>query len=293
MEEKMINIDFKLNPVWHGEYTDVLVDLGYALEKGACFAQDYQSALFLYSIAAKAGNPQAINNMGRLYANGLGVEKDLERAVSLYEDAASRGNTDAMDNLGDVYAHGLLTGKPDYRKAFNWCREAADLGDTEGLFSVANCYHWGWGTKQNREKAFRIFRRLFENGYTHAAFYMGLYHQEGIAVQRDYDKALRYYWIGASEDCGYCWNQLGEMYANGPGVEKDLPTALSYYRRAADLDDETACLNLGWYYEFKKKQPDEAIRWYRKGAQLGNDWCVKRLEKLEAPMEEEKPTESI
>ena len=152
MEEKTTTIEFRLNPVWHGEDTDVIVDLGYALENGTCFAQDYQSALFLYSTAAKAGNPQAINNIGWLYANGLGVEKDLEHAVSLYEDAASRGNTIAMVNLGNVYEGGLLAGKPDYKKAFFWYREAADLGDKKRDCSTSPTAITGDGAPSKTEK---------------------------------------------------------------------------------------------------------------------------------------------
>ncbi len=57
MEEKITHIEIKSNPDWQGEGSDFLVDLGYALEKGTCFTQDYQSALFFYSTAADAGNP--------------------------------------------------------------------------------------------------------------------------------------------------------------------------------------------------------------------------------------------
>lgn len=66
---------------------------------------------------------------------------------------------------------------------------------------------------------------------------------------------------------------------------EDIDAVLEQYRRYADLGDEIACLNLGRYYEVEKKQPDEAVRWYLKGARLGNDRCVKWLEKLGASAE--------
>lgn len=66
---------------------------------------------------------------------------------------------------------------------------------------------------------------------------------------------------------------------------EDTDAVIEQYRRDADRDDEIACLNLGRYYEVEKKQPDEAIRWYLKGARLGELQCTMRLEKLGASAE--------
>lgn len=66
---------------------------------------------------------------------------------------------------------------------------------------------------------------------------------------------------------------LGVMYANGQGVTKDDAEAVKWYRKAADLGFAIAQVNLGVAYANGKgvaKDDAEALKWYRKAAELGN-----------------------
>ncbi len=99
---------------------DLLVQIGFALEKGTVFEQNYPAAISFYSAAAGAGNAQAMNNIGWMLENGLGTDRDVHLAVEAFADAAQNGSTCAMVNLGNVYEIGLLDGTPDYKKAFIW-----------------------------------------------------------------------------------------------------------------------------------------------------------------------------
>ena len=172
----MSKYEIKLNPEWDESGYDFLVDAGYAFENGTVFQQSYEMAHTCYSIAAKAGDAQAINNLGWLYENGLGVDKNVEKAISIFEYAAKLGNATAMVNLGNIYEYGLLDSVPDYKKAFSYYKAAAKTGDLKGIFNFANCYHWGCGVRKNYKKAFRLFSYLVTIGYEGAAFYMGLYY---------------------------------------------------------------------------------------------------------------------
>ena len=107
-----------------------MVDLGYRLERGHDFGQDYGKAMELYTLASAEGNSTAMNNIGWLYLNGLGVNRNLKAAVEWFEKAAQRGNTRAMINLGNVCEEYGLDGEgnPDYKGAMRWLAETRPIG---------------------------------------------------------------------------------------------------------------------------------------------------------------------
>ena len=49
---------------------------------------DYAKAMEWYEKAADLGNATAMDNIGWLYENGLGVERDLSKAQEWYDKAA-------------------------------------------------------------------------------------------------------------------------------------------------------------------------------------------------------------
>ena len=57
---------------------ELLVQIGFTLEKGTVFEQNYPAAISFYSAAAAAGNAQAINNIGWMLENGLGTKRNIE-----------------------------------------------------------------------------------------------------------------------------------------------------------------------------------------------------------------------
>lgn len=56
-----------------------------------------------YQKAAARGNAAAINNIGLLYQEGLGVEQDFKKAVGNYAIAAEMGSNLALCNLGMIH----------------------------------------------------------------------------------------------------------------------------------------------------------------------------------------------
>jgi len=66
--------------------------------------------------------------LGRMYANGQGVEQDFETAAKWYRQAAEKGIHDAQYRLGRLYAAGR--GVPvDYEYAYGWYSVATHLGN--------------------------------------------------------------------------------------------------------------------------------------------------------------------
>ena len=266
-----------------GEDLDLLTSIGYALEYGTVFQQDYAAAFRMYKAAARAGSGVAWNNLGFMYEAGHGVPKNSAKAEQLFLKGAELGEPVAMVNLGNLYEYGELEEGVNYDKAGYWYREAAARGNRTGMFNYANMLHFGHGSETDYKQAFELFSRLYEENYPHSAFYLGLYYENGFAVEQDYEKARYYYRMGALQGDAYCYNQLGSLYGRGAGVEKDAKAAMDYYRKAAELGDDLAPANIGYFYETGEgveKDLNEAVRWYRRGAGLGDQHAVEALNRL-------------
>jgi TPR repeat protein len=69
-------------------------------------------------------NDKAMNSMGVMYQNGLGVIVDYPEALRWYKKAADLGNSSAMYNLGTMYEQGLGVEK-DAAEARKWFDKAA------------------------------------------------------------------------------------------------------------------------------------------------------------------------
>jgi len=71
-----------------------------AYEHGEGVPKDPRKAAALYCEAARAGDTDAMFNLGWMYANGRGIGRDYDVAASLFERAAAAGNAQAAKVLG-------------------------------------------------------------------------------------------------------------------------------------------------------------------------------------------------
>lgn len=261
---------------------EALVELGYRLEKGHDFDQDYGKAMELYTLASAERNSAAMNNIGWLYLNGLGVNRNLKAAVEWFEKAAQYGNTRAMINLGNICEeYGLDDeGNPDYKGAMKWYTEAVRLGNLRAKLNLGNLYHCGHGVRKNYRKAAEIYKELATSGYVEGCFYMGLYFQNGFHFKQNYDAARCFYEIGAAGNDALSMMNLGAMYSKGLGVEVDHQKALYWYTEAGKRGDTLAYVNIGWFFETGLAVEQDyklAIDWYKKGAEAREPHAMNNL----------------
>ena len=74
--------------------------------------------------------------------------------------------------------------------------------------------------------------------------------------------------------------ELGFRYEKGRGVLTDDAEAVRWYRKAADLGNADAMTELGFRYEKGRgvlTDDVEAVRWYRKAAELGHALAMNNL----------------
>lgn len=112
-------------------------DLGIMYAKGVGVRQNDEKAVTWFHRAAEQEFPTAHYHLGVMYANSRGVPRDYRAAVRCYRKAAEKGNADARMNLGIMYAKGQGV-RQDYAAALKWFSQRPNQNDNGCL----NCQAW-------------------------------------------------------------------------------------------------------------------------------------------------------
>lgn len=111
----------------------VLADIEEA--RDAMEANQFNEAMQLLRPAANAGNADAEELIGILYAMGLGVERDDRRAFEWYLRSAMKGHAGAQSGIGWYYEVGRGLPEIDLVRAYMWYTLSAIGGDPDALIS--------------------------------------------------------------------------------------------------------------------------------------------------------------
>jgi TPR repeat protein len=226
-------------------------------------AQDYERALEL-----DPDNATVSAQLGRLYADGVGVAKDTGKAFLLFQKAARGGSDIARLYVG----YALLTGtgtRPDVAKARYWLREAADAGHVEALVQLARSYRAPLADPPDPAQALALYQQAAAKGSVDALVALGYMYVGTELGEADIPRATEYFRQGAERGSpvaqtalGFlglaahryaaaralferaaaaqypdAFAGLGRIYQRGLGVAVDRKRALEFYSQGAALDD--------------------------------------------------------
>ena len=114
----------------------------------------------LFGAAFKAGNAEAMNDIGAQYYDGArGFEQDFTKSVTCYKLAAAKGSRQAQENLGYCYYYGRNM-PVDYESAFHYFALGAFDGHLVSLYKIGDMYLNGYYVEKNPIEAFHISRCL-------------------------------------------------------------------------------------------------------------------------------------
>lgn len=129
---------------------------------------DYAAALEGFRSLAERGNANAMNNLGLMYANGLGVAVDFAAARAWYEKAAGQGSLSAINNLGGMYE--MAQGVPQsYEEAAHKYAIAAKYGLSDAQFNLGTLYESGKGLPNDALQAYLWYSLAAAQGDADAA----------------------------------------------------------------------------------------------------------------------------
>lgn len=203
---------------------------------GRCYANglgveiDMLEAVRWFALAAEQGVALAQCALGNCYYYGYGVDYDCTKAVSWYLKAAKQGLAKAQCSLGKVECFNDELDKDYKQRDYYWFRLAADQGDAEGQWRLSQCCIYG-----SKEEIYWC-KKAAEQGYTAAVEYLKEKDEEWKIKQREKDELLK----AASQGDVHAMAELGERYEEGDGVQQDIAQAIRWYRLAAEHGDEDA-----------------------------------------------------
>lgn len=148
--------------------------LGYLYEHGYCVAQNQQKAFELYKEAANEKDPVALYNVGNCYLRGFVVKKDTTEALKYMEKSAIQGLPLAQYRLAFLYYVGGNTIKRDISKGIEWLTLASDQGMPNAQYELSMIYYNGESGEISPDynKAKELCRKAAEQGLPEAKWAM-------------------------------------------------------------------------------------------------------------------------
>ena len=169
--------------------------------------------------------------------------------------------------------------KEDKAEAVKWTRKAADQGLAKAQLMLGCYIGTGQGVKEDLTEAAKWFRAAAEQGNSKAQVILSEFYFYGIGVKKDYQEAREWSNTAARELGGkISFYRVEEPYK-------------SYYfhwiKRAAEQGDAEAQSKLGSLYQtgFCCKDMTEAMKWFRKAAEQGNQSGINQLKTFERDCE--------
>ena len=180
--------------------------LGVIYHLGNGVKRDPHEAIKYYTIAADAGNTNAMCNLGTIYmmddesidyflakkylyrgavlgnvgcmhalgtyykSNDVAILK-YDEALIWFKKAAECGDNTAFVEVADVYDK-----LKDYKEKIKWLRKSVQARDPRGVFALGVCYFYGRGVDYNTERALKLIREADQMGYSMARDFLVQYH---------------------------------------------------------------------------------------------------------------------
>jgi uncharacterized protein len=131
-------------------------DSGNCADVVAVFGANPKHAAAVCLRQAKEGDAIAETDIGKMYAEGRGVEADFDQALMWFNKAAAQNQPDGLYNLALMYANGDGV-KQDWAAAIKWYRMAADRGQSDAQNSLGLRYERGEGLGKDLIQAYKWF----------------------------------------------------------------------------------------------------------------------------------------
>ena len=166
-----------------------------------------------------------------------------EQAFDAYMRMAAVGHAGAQNNVGNMYAEGLGV-KRDEKKALIWFRKSADQDFVLAQRNMGRMFHDGRGTKRNEAAALVWFKKAGAQGDPLSQFMVGRLTAAGDGVKRDYTQAR--YWFTQAADRGNvdAMYSMGMLCEVGLGKPQDIAEALMWYEKAAARKHKQAVVRI-------------------------------------------------
>ena len=151
----------------------------------------------------------------------------------------------------------------NYEDSINSFKKFAFEGDPVAQNNLGACYYKGKGVEQNYDNAARWFKVSAEQGNAIGQINLAMCYIDGTGVVKDSLESLK--WCQASINQGIA----GADCLYGSRFCMDDKERLFWWKKSADKNCAIGQNNVGFYYDYMKKDYVEAEKWYKKAIEQG------------------------
>ena len=241
----------------------------------------YKQALsgFLKIESDDMANDDFFYKLGQMFKLGLGTNSDVTKAIEYFKRSAEMNNKNGLFEYGKA----LLIGEhipQDTDSAVKLLEKAVKLKNSNAKRFLALEYISGEHLEQDIEKGIALLTECADSGDVIASYRLGKIYLQGEIMPQNLDKAERYLLL--VEDNEYTQYALAKLYLQ---EEKyDIQKAVNYFENCA-AKNHWASYQLGRIYLFGAagltKDEEQAIEWFTKSANDGNEYAQDLLENME------------
>jgi TPR repeat protein len=238
--------------------------------------------------AARAGNPESMNEVGQFMRLGEAGPIDVNAAFEWYEKGAAAGSGPAAANLGRAYYNG--GGRiVDRVKAVQYYKLAAERGDDWGMHNFGGALVNGQGIERDAVSGKEWIEKSAATGLATAQHSLSILARKGLGGPVDLDAFLK--WAQAAAKQGYtpALYDLGMFYlAPDDGRPADPTRAAGYLRQAALKKHAAAQFAFATLYERGVGVQENAVQafvYYSLALRNGEAAAQGRLDALRARLD--------
>lgn len=209
---------------------------------------------------------------------------EAETALQLLEQAFKNECPTAGAVIASVHASGFpFNLKQDFEKAREWFQKAADQGDSHGIRGLGMSYMRGSGVEKDESEGIRYLKKSAKLGNVWAMSDLATAYERGTGVPVDEHKSKLYYDQILESTTEYDSHLLVQIAFQFDRGKFDPDLALRFNRRAAELGNTLALENLAeayWKGEGVDVDRQAAIKWLRQSAEADDPTAMVILGEL-------------
>nr|WP_227591491.1 sel1 repeat family protein [Acinetobacter sp. Marseille-Q1620] len=165
-------------------------------------------------------------------------QKYIDQAFSLFVQAAEAGDRDAQYSLAQCYKYGIGTVKHPVQGIF-WLEKAAQSNHADAQFELSML------SSVESQQHLRLLNAAAEKGHPQAMLCMAIYEQKHHRI----DQAKMWLLKAKEHKVIRAYYLLAQMYRNGVGVKPDLNEYVELLKQAAEFGEVDAYFELFKVYK--------------------------------------------
>lgn len=176
--------------------------------------------------------------------------ENYTEAMACFQKAAEKGNAEAEYNIADLYLNGLGV-EEDHETSAEWLKKSAEKDYPEAQNMLAVMYYGGVGVPQDYEKAAKWAKRSAAYDMVDAQYVLASLYADGKGVPQDFNKAAELLLKVEKKGGDLAKEAQGAlfiMYLEGLGVPQSDDKAVEMLRKAGGITKAEAQFGIGELY---------------------------------------------